>query len=91
MPDLTAAELARLDMWRAYLDGDLELDELPIGCATAVTPADPRLVFLERAAARLRLVKSCDMPLDDAVHGLVEAFEDIVGCIRLAPTSREEP
>jgi hypothetical protein len=43
MPDLTAAELARLDMWRAYLDGDLELDELPIGCATAVTPADPRV------------------------------------------------
>jgi hypothetical protein len=94
MPDLTAAELARLDMWRAYLDGDLELDELPIGCATAVTPADPRLVFLERAAARLRLVKSCDVPLDDAVAGLVEAVEDIIGrrllcpCVTLRPPER---
>jgi hypothetical protein len=32
---------------------------------------DPRLVFLQRAAARLCLVEACLMNLDEAYHGLV--------------------
>jgi hypothetical protein len=79
------AELARLDVWRAYLDGSLELADISIGCATASAPADLRLVFLERAAARLRLVKSADMTLDDAVAGLVEAVEELIGRRLLCP------
>jgi hypothetical protein len=73
-------------VWRVYLDGDLELDDLPIGGAPVFAPADLRLVFLERAAARLRLVKSADMTLDAAVAGLVEAVEDIIGRRLLCPT-----
>jgi hypothetical protein len=94
MPDLTAAESPRASVWLAYLDGDVELDDLPIGGAPASALADLRLVFLERAAARLRLVKSADMALDDAVAGLVEAVEDIIGrrllcpCVTLRPPER---
>ena len=40
---------------------------------------DLRIVFLERASARLRLVKSCDMELGEAIAGLVPAFEEIIG------------
>jgi hypothetical protein len=36
---------------------------------------DPRLVFLERAAARLQLVNSADMTLDEAIEGLLEAID----------------
>jgi hypothetical protein len=38
---------------------------------------DPRLVFLERAAARLQLVNSADMSLDEAMEGLLEAFNKL--------------
>jgi hypothetical protein len=38
---------------------------------------DPRLVFLERAAARLQLVNSADMTLDEAIAGLREALEQM--------------
>jgi hypothetical protein len=38
---------------------------------------DPRLVFLERAAARLQLVNSADMTLDEAIEGLLEAIEEL--------------
>ena len=41
--------------------------------------ADPRIVFLERASARLRLVKACDMTPLEAIEGLVPAFEEIIG------------
>jgi hypothetical protein len=33
---------------------------------------DLRLVFLQRAAARLLLVEACLMNLDEAYHGLVD-------------------
>jgi hypothetical protein len=36
---------------------------------------DPRLVLLERAAARLQLVNSADMSLDEAIEGLLEAID----------------
>ncbi len=35
---------------------------------------DPRLVFLERAAARLILVDACLMSLDEAYGGLVASL-----------------
>jgi hypothetical protein len=43
---------------------------------------DPRLVFLERAAARLTLVETGEMDLDEAISGLLPAFEELVdwGC-----------
>jgi hypothetical protein len=40
---------------------------------------DPRLVFLERAAARLLLVKAGEMDLDEAIDGLVDAFDELTG------------
>jgi hypothetical protein len=36
---------------------------------------DLRLIFLERAAARLQLFYSCDLTLDEAIEGLLEAIE----------------
>jgi hypothetical protein len=53
------------------------------------TPLDLRYAFLVRAAARLQLVDSCDLTLDQAVHDLVPAMEEIIGwrlvcpCVRL--------
>jgi hypothetical protein len=38
---------------------------------------DLRLVFLERCAARLQLVNSADMTLDEAIAGLREALEQM--------------
>jgi hypothetical protein len=38
---------------------------------------DPRLVLLERAAARLQLVNSADMSLDEAIDGLLEAIDQL--------------
>ncbi len=35
---------------------------------------DPRLVFLERAAARLLLVDACLMNLDEAFGGLIASL-----------------
>jgi hypothetical protein len=35
---------------------------------------DPRYLFLVRAAARLQLVESYDMTLDEAINGLVDAM-----------------
>ena len=40
---------------------------------------DPGLLFLERAAARLMLVKACEMNVETAVGELVEPFEQLVG------------
>jgi hypothetical protein len=40
---------------------------------------DPRLVFLERAAARLTLVDAGEMSLDEAISDLVPAFEELRG------------
>jgi hypothetical protein len=39
---------------------------------------DPRLVFLERAAARLLLLDACLMELDEAFDGLAFAFRELV-------------
>ena len=40
---------------------------------------DPRLVFLERAAARLLLVEAGEIELDEAIDGLVDAFDEMTG------------
>jgi hypothetical protein len=45
--------------------------------AAGLTP-DPRRIFLERAAARLMLVKAGEMVIETAIGGLVEAFEQLV-------------
>jgi hypothetical protein len=42
---------------------------------------DPRTVFLERAAALLRLFDSCDLTLDEAIDGLLDAVEQLRGLI----------
>jgi hypothetical protein len=49
------------------------------------TQVDPRIAFLERAAARLLPVRSCDLDLTEAIAGLREAFEDIIGHRLLCP------
>lgn len=41
---------------------------------------DARLLFLERASARLILVEAGEMELEEAINGLVEQFDSIVGC-----------
>jgi hypothetical protein len=40
---------------------------------------DPRLAFLARAHARFILVESGAMDLEEAVDGLIEQFDEIVG------------
>jgi hypothetical protein len=51
------------------------------GCALKPSPyADPAIVFLARASARDRLVASGDMTLDEAIDGLVLAFEQLRPC-----------
>ena len=40
---------------------------------------DPRLVFLERAAARVLLVEAGEIDLDEAIDGLVDAFDELTG------------
>jgi hypothetical protein len=47
---------------------------------TGMMLADPREVFLARAAARDRLVQAGEMDLDEAFAGLVPAFEQIRPC-----------
>jgi hypothetical protein len=54
-----------------------------------VEPPDPQLVFLHRAAARLKLVDAGDMDLDEAIGGLVEAFEQLIGQRMLCHCERE--
>ena len=49
----------------------------PIMDATA-SSLDPGLVFLVRAAARLTLVEACKMSVDEAIAGLIPAFEQLV-------------
>ena len=51
----------------------------PVFDVDAGAGPDLRVVFLERASARLRLVKSMDLGLDEAVAGLIEPLEDIIG------------
>jgi hypothetical protein len=41
---------------------------------------DPRLVFLERASARLALIEAGVMNLDDAVAGLMPAILELTDC-----------
>jgi hypothetical protein len=41
---------------------------------------DPRLVFFERAAARLLLIEASEMSLDDALNGLMRAILEIADC-----------
>jgi hypothetical protein len=36
---------------------------------------DPRLIFLQRASARLLLVEACLMDLDEAFDGLVSSLQ----------------
>ena len=50
---------------------------------------DLRIVFLERAAARLRLFNSADMTIDEAIGGLIEPFEEIIGRRMLCDCARE--
>jgi hypothetical protein len=40
---------------------------------------DPRLAFLQRAAARLLLVEAGEMEVETAIQGLIEPFEQLVG------------
>jgi hypothetical protein len=48
--------------------------------ATETTPTDPRLIFLERASARLILVEALVIDLDEAFGGLIDAFNAIAPC-----------
>jgi hypothetical protein len=41
---------------------------------------DPRYLFLIRASARLRLVESRDLTLDEAINGLIDAFRELRPC-----------
>ncbi len=41
---------------------------------------DPRLVFLERAAAKLALIEACAVGLDEAFDGLTPAIYQFAGC-----------
>ena len=41
---------------------------------------DPRLVFLERASARLALIEAGTINVDDAVAGLMTAIFEIADC-----------
>jgi hypothetical protein len=41
---------------------------------------DPRLVFLERAAARLALIEASAMNIEDAFAGLMPAILQIADC-----------
>jgi hypothetical protein len=47
--------------------------------APADVTADPGLAFLQRAAARLVLVDAGEMEIEEALVGLIEPFEDLVG------------
>jgi hypothetical protein len=44
---------------------------------TSAAPLDSRLIFLERAAARLLLVDAGEMDLGEAIADLVDHFEEI--------------
>jgi hypothetical protein len=48
---------------------------------TTVTEShvDSRLVFLARASARLSLVEAGEMAVEQAIDGLIEPFEELVG------------
>jgi hypothetical protein len=65
--------------------------------ATAPTTLflDPAIIFLEQAAARLRLVEAAEMELDEAIIGLIDPFEELFGPIvcsrcRSAENARRE-
>jgi hypothetical protein len=51
---------------------------------------DPRLVFLGRAAALLRLFDSCDLTLDEAIDGLLDAVEQLHGLLEEIDQLRQE-
>jgi hypothetical protein len=52
----------------------------PANIARDVTAdPDPGLVFLQHAAARLMLVEAGEMEIEEALVGLIEPFEELVG------------
>jgi hypothetical protein len=56
------------------------IDQQPSPNTPAHQYADPREVFLARAAARDRLVQSGEMDLDEAIEGLIPAFCRLCPC-----------
>jgi hypothetical protein len=50
---------------------------------------DPRLVFLKRAEALLRLFDSYDLTLDEAIDGLLDAVEQLRGLLEAIEQLRE--
>jgi hypothetical protein len=48
-------------------------------CKITTAVPDPGLVFLECAAARLLLVYAGEMEIEEAIAGLVEPFEQLLG------------
>jgi len=46
---------------------------------SSINLVDPRLVFLERASARLLLVEAGEMDLDKAIDGLIDALDELTG------------
>jgi hypothetical protein len=57
---------------------------MPVTVAVAAA-VDKREVFLVRAAVRWELVEAGEMELDEAIVGLVPAFEELIGpraCVR---------
>lgn len=52
---------------------------------TVPEPVDPSLVFLARAAARHALVEAGEQDLEEAIIGLIEPFEQLVGRLSRHP------
>jgi hypothetical protein len=61
-----------------HFDGGRRVNA-PANIPDATAGPDPGLVFLYRAAARLRLVKAGAMTVDEAIDGLVDHFEELIG------------
>jgi hypothetical protein len=53
---------------------------------TILNVGDLGLVFLHRAHARLLMVEAGQMHVTDAITGLIEPFEELVGPLRCACT-----
>src|SRR5262249_61299602 len=56
---------------------------------TVPEPVDPSLVFLARAAARHALVEAGEQDLEEAIIGLIEPFEQLVGRLSRHPDRLE--
>jgi hypothetical protein len=59
---------------------DVDFARPIVGMLPAAPLIDPRLVFLEGAAARLVLVEACVLCLDDAFEGLLPAIYKFADC-----------